>query len=502
MRTNIILVIVIVFSLASFAQKKPNVVLIYADDISADMFSPYQQPESARTPRIDKMAQEGVYFNTCYAPAICGPSRALMMTGVYANTTGAYRNDIWTNGVRKNIYDKFPSWARILSDNGYKTAIAGKWHAGAQMPYEKAVGFDEHCLWESPSHIEHATGVDVYAKGLRQKTTQTDIRYWHPSILRNKAYVPVTLNDFGPDICGDFIKDFIERKTKADEPFVAYWPISLTHGPTVWTPDNGGPGDNFGYVEKPNTKGMTKEVAAAAKKKHGKDSKLAFKGMTEYMDKLVGEVIDKLKELGIYENTYVIFCSDNGTAVTAKDRGVERGVHVPLVISGADVKQRGATDELSDISDIAPTLLEIAGIKVPKKMKYSGTSLLSFMKGEKDTHREWIYGYTGPVQVFRTKNFLLEARAPYYGKPEGRFYFTGEDRFGVGYKRAEENPDYETALKYFQEIIASMPDHLSPEHPHWKTKDGIKWTKKSEKDQLWNKHLYNHKDYQRYDEND
>ena len=499
MKRIIISIFAVVFSVNISAQK-PNVILIYADDISADMFSPYKQPEAASTPHIEKMAEEGIYFKTCFAPAICGPSRALMMTGVYANYTGAYRNDIWTNGVRRDIYSKFPSWARIMSENGYKTAIAGKWHAGAQMPYEKVVGFDEHCLWESPGTIEHATGVDIYEEGLRKKTDQRDIRYWHPCLLRNKAYVPVTLNDFGPDICGEFIIDFIERKVRADQPFVAYWPISLTHGPTVWTPDNGGPGNNFGYVEKPDTKGMGKEAAEAAKKASAEEFALAFKGMTEYLDKLVGEVVEKVKELGIYDNTYIIFCSDNGTPVTAKDRGVERGVHVPLVICGADVTKVGATEELTDISDMAPTLLDIAGIEHPADIQYSGSSLLPFITGEVSTHREWIYAYTGPVQVLRTKHFLLEARSPYYGKPEGRFYYTGDERFGHGYQRAENNPEYSDELEKFHAIIGSFPDHLSPDHPHWKSEDGIRWAEKSKKEHLSDKQLYNHKEYKRYDE--
>ena len=500
MRTLLVILFVLI-NLIGYSQK-PNVVLIYADDISADMFSPYKQDNAAKTPHIEKMADNGIFFKTCYAPAICGPSRALMMTGVYANHTGAYRNDIWANDVRKDIYIKFPSWARILGDNGYKTAIAGKWHAGAQMPYEEVVGFDEHCLWESAGEIKHATGIDIYAEGLRRKTKQKDIRYWHPCLLRNKEYVPVELDDFGPDICGEFIMDFMERKVKADEPFVAYWPISLTHGPTVWTPDNGGPGDNFGYVVKPNTKGMSKKEAAAAKQASAEEYRVAFNGMTEYMDKLVGQVVAKVKELGIYDNTYIIFCSDNGTAVTAKDRGVERGVHVPLVICGANVKKVGSTDELSDISDMAPTLLDIAGIEAPKNTQYTGTSLLPFITGKKDTHREWIYAYTGPVQVFRTKNFLLEARSPYYGKPDGRFYYAGEERFGVGYERGEDNPEYQKELDKFKEIISSLPDHLSPNHPFWQSKKGKKWIEKSNKDQLWEKQLYNHKDYKRYNEKD
>ena len=92
MKRTLISICAVVISL-NISARKPNVILIYADDISADMFSPYKQPEAAKTPHIERMAEEGIYFKTCFAPAICGPSRALMMTGVYANYTGAYRND-------------------------------------------------------------------------------------------------------------------------------------------------------------------------------------------------------------------------------------------------------------------------------------------------------------------------------------------------------------------------------------------------------------------------
>jgi arylsulfatase A-like enzyme len=70
---------------------RPNIVLILADDVNADMFSCYGQPGAAKTPNIDRIAGEGVQFRTCFAPAICGPSRALLMTGVYGNRTGAFQ---------------------------------------------------------------------------------------------------------------------------------------------------------------------------------------------------------------------------------------------------------------------------------------------------------------------------------------------------------------------------------------------------------------------------
>jgi hypothetical protein len=81
----------------------PNIVLILADDVSADMFSCYGQKGSAKTPNIDRIAKEGVQFKTCFAPAICAPSRALFMTGVYANRTGVFRNDMWAFDSRGKL---------------------------------------------------------------------------------------------------------------------------------------------------------------------------------------------------------------------------------------------------------------------------------------------------------------------------------------------------------------------------------------------------------------
>ena len=84
------------FTAPSIACSKPaNIILILADDVSADMFSCYEQADSAHTPNIDQIAANGVCFRTCFAPAICAPSRACLMTGVYGNRTGVFRNDMW-----------------------------------------------------------------------------------------------------------------------------------------------------------------------------------------------------------------------------------------------------------------------------------------------------------------------------------------------------------------------------------------------------------------------
>jgi arylsulfatase A-like enzyme len=464
------------------------------------MFSCYGQPGTAKTPNIDRIAKEGVMFRTCFAPAICGPSRSLLMTGVYANHSGAYRNDLWADGSKRNLFKQQHSWAKLMQEGGYKTAVAGKWHVSSE-PWEEEVGFDEFCMYEGADKIKDHFGIDVIASGQRKDIELPDVRYWYSSMVQNGKYVEVTENDFGPDQRCDFLLDFIGRKAETKEPFIAYWPTVIPHGPYSTTPDAGAPMDI--ELAKPDVSGMGKEEKEKALTEWSRQQDQRFINLIEYLDKLVGKLIKKTEDLGIYDNTYFIFCGDNGTAVTAKDRGVERGVHVPYVVKGPGVKPRGATDELTDFSDIAPTLLDMAGIKHPTDIKFDGKSQLPFLTGKTDTHRDWIYAYTGPVQVLRTKTHLLEARAPFYDKPEGRFYYTGNERFGKDYKRVDKDPEHAADRNKLFAVINSLPDHLGKDNPFWETKDGKTWIERNiNKDHLNEKQLYNHPDYAFYDETD
>jgi arylsulfatase A len=256
-------------------------------------------------------------------------------------------------------------------------------------------------------------------------------------------------------------------------------------------------------LQKPDTSGMSKQEKSKVLAQYSRKQQQRFVNLIQYMDKLIGKLIVKAEELGIYENTYFIFCADNGTAVTAKDRGVERGVHVPYVVKGPGVKRRGITRELTDFADIAPTLLDMAGVEHPADVLFDGKSQLPFLTGQTDTHRQWIYAYTGPVQVLRTKGYLLEARSPFYGKPDGRFYVTGVNRFGRGYERVDDLPEHADERARFEQIIRNLPSHLDHEHPFWTSKLGKKWLANNpDIRELANKQLHNHPDYSFYDEND
>ncbi len=481
-----ILFVVIAFSVRG--ANRPNLVLVMADDVSPDMFScfapltPYGMELAAKTPNIDKLAETGVAFKTAYASAMCGPSRAMIMTGKYGTTTGALQNGLWLNDSRNTIYSDHLAFGKMMAEAGYATAIAGKWHAGSQMPHEEVVGFQEYCLWEGPKEVLAVTGRELKKDECAWEDDSTPSRYWKPCLIRNGELVKVKDDDFGPDLCADFILDFMERQTKEGKPFMAYWPTVSPHGTRNGQPTNpfrGEPGDL-------GTKG-------------DKDNGPRFRSLIEHLDSTIGRIQTKVKELGIEKNTIIIFCSDNGTAVTAKTRGVERGCHVVFMVAGAGIKKCGLTDELMDFSDIAPTLADYADVKPQQKVPFDGISLKPFLTGTTDHTKPLIHGFISTSQLVRSKDHLLEVYNPMLGMPDGRFYYTGENRFWKGYERVDNNPEHATAKKQIFRFLEQYPA-MGADHLHWQTKAGQKFYKSYSSEKERSKHLFNHKDYQFYDE--
>jgi len=214
---------------------------------------------------------------------------------------------------------------------------------------------------------------------------------------------------------------------------------------------------------------------------------------------LVGRLEQKVRDLGVYDNTVFIFTSDNGTAGVAKSRGTERGCRVPFIVWGGPVKQRGATDEITDLSDILPTLVSFAGAKLPDGVMVDGKSLTPFVTGATDKHREYILSCIGGTRLVRTKTHLLEVVDAILHVPHGRFYYCGDSHDGRGYQRVDEDSQHAAARKRFDDILAEHPG-LTADHPYFQTRKGAKWLNAYTEPGAAEKHLHNHKDYQFYDE--
>jgi arylsulfatase A-like enzyme len=265
-------------------------------------------------------------------------------------------------------------------------------------------------------------------------------RYWHPAVIRNGDFIETTAKQYGPDIFSDYVVDFIKRKR--DSPFLAYYPMVLTHGPHAPSPDT-----------------------VKSEEDKFKTGRQNYKACVEYMDKIVGKLVRALEENGLRDNTIIFFTADNGTAGEGKGDATELGARVPMIINGAGIQARGATGELTDLSDVLPTLAAFAGAKLPKGKPIDGRSLAGFLKGESPAPREWAYSYIADRRILRTRRYLLEDNSPLHW---GTLFDCGTSRDGTGYRDVTKSSDPEViAVKeQFDRILSDMPVPFIPEEGH------------------------------------
>jgi arylsulfatase A len=404
--------------------ERPNFVVIMADDLGAAELGCYGN-KPHRTPHLDRLAAGGMRFRTCWSTPLCTPTRVLIMTGQYGFRTGYYNfiHRAYSPTRTSPLYDigSKTTFADLLKKAGYATGCVGKWQLTGDLPtLVRDCGFDEYKVWtwlhRLPEGIEH-TG------GWQSKAKRVPSRFWHPGILSNGRYVPSKPTDYGPDLYTDFAIDFMKRHR--DGPFVLYFPMALTHTPWDATPNLKKPGEK-------TAKGLKSNV--------------------EYMDHLVGRIVKSLDELSLRKNTIVLFTGDNGTQGAGKAQVTEAGARVPLIVNcPSRVKSNVVSDELVDLSDVLPTLVDYAGAKIPKGHAIDGHSLRSTLEGKPGSHREWIFSYLANKRMLRDGRWLLEG--------DGRFYDCGKNRDGSGYSDVTDSTDRDViaARKRFELLLANLP---------------------------------------------
>jgi arylsulfatase A len=328
--------------------KKPNIMFILADDLGINGLACYGA-DHFKTPNIDRLASNGIRFTHGYTAPLCGPSRALIMTGRYAFRTGATNQD--ATGLMEPSVETF--LPKYLKPAGYVTTCIGKW---GQLPLGPAeFGFDEYLKFQ---------GSGIYWN--TQEKGKTYVVNGKVKALRDKEYLP--------DVMHNTVVDFITRHR--DDPFFVYYSMSHVHGEILPTPDS-----------KPDSKDLYADNIA-------------------YMDKLVGKLIAEMELLKLRENTLVIFVGDNGTAGGAakqstiggrrlsgeKGSMLEGGANVPLIVNWPGKTPAGrVSTQLIDSTDFLPTLAELAGAKLPENKGLDGHSFLPQIYGKTGPQRDWIF---------------------------------------------------------------------------------------------------------------
>lgn len=416
------------------AEQRPNVLVILCDDIGAHELALYGHPKH-QTPVLDELGRTGIWFTTGYSTPICHPTRFCIMTGQYGHHNGVYHFPGRPGGPPSNTgpddIASHLSFGKLFQAAGYATAHAGKWQLSGEHPtLIRETGFDEYCMWAYKHNLPPGAEHDGAWEG---KPGSKTCRYWHPSVVQNGRYLDTDDNSYGPDIYSDFILDFVERAD--DKPFFVYYPMALTHGQFFSTPDS--------------TQTLEDRF------KHNREEN--WQANVEYTDKIIGKLVDGLERLGKRDNTLLIFVGDNGTGGHGKGQTTEMGCRVPFIVSGpALVEPIGQSSELVDISDVVPTICEVAGIEFPEDHIIDGVSFASYLRGETKPQRDWIYAYLGPKRVVRTKRWLLENNSM---TEFGQLYDCGESRDGSGYRDVTDSDEQEvqSAKAMMLEILADKP---------------------------------------------
>lgn len=381
------------FSCLHAEERKPNIIVIMADDLGAETLACYGNTAFS-TPVLDRMAAEGARYENAYATPICTPTRAMILTGLHPNRTG-FLERLDSPADRETLSNRLPAhlttFAQLLQADGYATAIAGKWHLGDFQKYPDQPlehGFDEYCLWTQ------------YYDGTRRS------RYYAPENWEDGQYVIHNKDVFGPDYYTDFLLDFIDRNQ--DGPFLAYYPMNLIHGPIVEPP-------------------ALKELARSRYPSDLPVKEQRIGHMITYMDMLVGKFIDKVREIGQEDNTLIIFTGDNGSAGVVSSLGdvqvrgqkgsmVEAGTRVPLIARWPGKIPVGVRNELFSLVDILPTLCAVADVPVIHEVDGMDLAHTLFDLPGKD--REYYYmAFEGGLYMVRDRRFRLHQDGRFYDIP-------------------------------------------------------------------------------------
>ena len=279
-----------------------------------------------------------------------------------------------------------------------------------------------------------------------------DRRFVNPLLEFNSEEKDYVDGEYGPQVCTDFICDFIDEK-KA-EPFLVYYPMILTHCPFDPTPDS--------------TDWDPKRLGSTTYKGDLNDPQRHFRDMVAYADKLVGQVVAQLETSGVRDNTLIIFTGDNGTdkpivtrwngrkVVGGKGTMTDEGTRTPFIASWpAGIEQPGrVVDDLVEFSDIMPTLCEATGSKLPTNYPGDGVSILPVLKNNASGRKkDWIHiWYRGQV-IVRNKQYSLLAKAN--GDDAKLIHYTGSFD---GEKLANESLSESevTTKQEFKDILARL----------------------------------------------
>ncbi|MDA9373717.1 arylsulfatase [Flavobacteriaceae bacterium] len=414
--------------------QRPNIIYILADDLGYGEIGVFGQ-KLIETPNIDNLAKSGMIFTDHYSGApVCAPARSVLLTGnhsgnthIRANGEWSERGNVWSFKAmledpylegQRPLLDSITTVAQVLHDNGYKTGMVGKWGLGAPLtnsiPNKK--GFDffygYNCQRQAhtyyPTHLWKNETRDLLDNYI--VTKQEGLDGLDPN--EPESYSKYNQNDYAPTLMHKEALNFISRNQSTS--FFLYYASPIPHLPLQ------APKKWVNYYQKK----FGKEIPYTGKSYYpNKTPRATYAAMISYLDEQVGELIEKLKEINQYENTLIIFTSDNGpswvdhvdykffnsTGKFVNSRGTmkgsvsEGGIRVPMIASWPNkIKAGSKSNHISAFYDFFETACDVAGID--NEILTDGVSFYPEMIGgvqAKHDYLYWEYPASGGLQAIR-----------------------------------------------------------------------------------------------------
>lgn len=423
MRITLLLAFFLALSPEAADAKGPNLIFILTDDQGwFDIAS--HGDKHIETPVLDRLASEGARFSHFYAMPVCTPTRAGLMTGRYPQRTRAMD----TFMGRDVMDEKEITIAQLFQQKGYRTGIFGKWHLGRYMKYHpNERGFDEFFgFWQY---------------GFINRYMDSD------ELFQDKK--PVVTTGYITDVLTDGAIDFLKRHR--DAPFFLYLPYNAPHDPHL-VPDH--------YINRYLKKGLPLNEAR-------------IYGMVTSIDENVGRLLKSVDDLGLRENTLVVFMTDNGGVSKFEKCGLrgnkgsvyEGGVRVPLFMRWPGKIKAGHTvSAMAQFIDLFPTFAEFGGVQLPKDRKLDGKNLWPLLKGETtQSPHQYLFHQWSRVRPQDDQNWAV--RDTRYKLVNGELFDLEKDP-GESKNLAGERPEDVKRLRarfeeWFEEVTAGI-DYQTP----------------------------------------